>query len=80
MGTDAPVQDAVTDDVATPESAPEPDKDPVVLPAIGAALHTTGRVVADANLRQLGRGFKALGRKLPRVRIERTSPKPETTA
>ncbi len=45
------------------------------------ALKTTGRVLADANLRQLGRGTKrlasAVGSKLPSVRIER-KPAPQS--
>lgn len=73
MGDSATVQDAViTDAVIATEPIVKEEKDPVVLPAIGNALHTTGRVVADANLRGLGKGLKALARKIP-VRIERTN-------
>lgn len=61
---------------ATATEAPKEEKDPVVLPAIKDALHTTGVVVADFNLRKVGRGFKALGRKLPKVRIERPASEP----
>lgn len=51
--------------------APAEPKEPKVMPAVKNAARTTGRFVADANLRGLGRGVKALGRKLPKVQIVR---------
>jgi hypothetical protein len=54
------------------------EREPVVLPALksaavatGHGLHAAGRAVADADLRKLGRGLKAIGRKVPKVRFEK---------
>lgn len=60
-------------DTTTVVEEPKEPREPVVMPAIKHGLQASGTAVADFNLRKVGRGLKSLGRKLPRVRIERSS-------
>ena len=40
----------------------------------------TGKAIADFNLRKIGRGFKALGSKLPKIEVIKGSNEVEDTA
>lgn len=62
------------------EEDEQDEREPVIIPAIktaasatGRGLHVAGAVVSDLNLRKAGRGLKALGRRIPKVRFEKRS-------
>lgn len=63
--------EAVTDDKTPEVTENVPSKPAKAVFAVGHGLHRVGRSLADANLRKVGKGIKALGHQIPTVHFER---------